>query len=108
MTDDPAVVAAAVPLLRVAAVFQISDGLQAVGAGVLRGAGDTRFTFVANVIGHWAIGFPAAVVLGFVLGGGVRGLWWGFVLGLSAVGVALLGRFLLISSREIRPVAERA
>jgi MATE family multidrug resistance protein len=107
MTDDPAVIAAAVPLLRVAAVFQISDGIQAVGAGVLRGAGETRFTFVANVLGHWALGFPAAVLLGFAAGGGVTGLWWGFVLGLSAVGAALLVRFVRISSREIAPLAER-
>ena len=108
MTDDPAVVAAAVPLLRIAAVFQISDGVQAVGAGVLRGAGDTRFAFLANVAGHWALGFPAALVLGFALGGGVAGLWWGFVLGLSAVAVALLLRFPRLSSRAIVPLAERA
>ena len=107
MTDDPDVVAAAVPLLRVAAVFQISDGLQGVGAGVLRGAGETRFTFAANMAGHWVLGFPAAVLLGFTAGLGVRGLWWGFVLGLSAVGAALLLRFLRVSSREIVPLADR-
>jgi MATE family multidrug resistance protein len=108
MTDDPAVVAAAAPLLRVAAVFQLSDGIQGVGAGVLRGAGETRFTFLANVAGHWALGFPAALLLGFAAGGGVTGLWWGFVLGLSAVAVALFARFLRVSSREIVPLAERA
>jgi MATE family multidrug resistance protein len=108
MTDDPAVVAAAVPLLRVAAVFQISDGLQAVGAGVLRGAGETRYTLVANLLGHWVLGVPAAVVLGFTLEGGVTGLWIGFVLGLSAVAVALVLRFLRVSSREIVPLAQRA
>lgn len=108
MTDDPAVVAAAVPLLRVAAIFQISDGVQGVGAGVLRGVGETRFTFLANVIGHWALGFPAALLLGFTLGMGVTGLWWGFVLGLSSVAAALLARFLRIASREIVPLAQAA
>jgi MATE family multidrug resistance protein len=108
LTDDPAVVAAAAPLLRVAAIFQISDGIQAVGAGVLRGAGETRFTFLANLAGHWALGFPAAVVLGFTLAAGVTGLWWGFVIGLSAVAVALFARFLRVSSREIVPLAGRA
>jgi MATE family multidrug resistance protein len=107
MTDDPAVVAAALPLLRVAAVFQISDGIQGVGAGVLRGAGQTRFTFAANVAGHWALGFPAAILLGFTFGLGVTGLWWGFVLGLSAVALALFARFLRVSSRAIAPLAER-
>jgi multidrug resistance protein, MATE family len=107
MSDDPGVVAAAVPLLRVAAVFQISDGVQGVGAGVLRGAGETRFTFLANMAGHWGLGFPAAVLLGFPAGLGVTGLWWGFVLGLSAVAVALPVRFLRVSSREIVPLADR-
>jgi MATE family multidrug resistance protein len=108
MTDDAAVVAAALPLLRIAALFQISDGVQAVGAGVLRGAGETRFTFAANVIGHWALGLPAAVLLGFTLGLGVTGLWWGFVLGLTVVGASLAARFARISSREIVPLADRA
>jgi multidrug resistance protein, MATE family len=107
LTDDPAVIAAAVPLLRVAALFQISDGVQGVGAGALRGAGETRFTFVANVLGHWALGFPAAIALGFVLGLGVTGLWSGFVLGLSAVAAALFVRFLRVSSRAIAPLAGR-
>jgi MATE family multidrug resistance protein len=108
MTDDPRVLATAAPLLIVAAVFQISDGVQAVGAGVLRGLGDTRFTFVANMVGHWLIGFPLAVVLGTVLGLGVVGLWWGLCAGLSAVAVALLWRFVAISRREIVPLAEGA
>jgi MATE family multidrug resistance protein len=105
MSDDPAVIAAAVPLLRVAAVFQISDGIQGVGAGVLRGAGETRFTFLANLAGHWALGLPVALALGFAAGVGVTGLWWGFVLGLSAVAAALFARFLRISAREIAPLA---
>ena len=108
MTDDPALVATAVPLLRIAALFQLSDGIQGVGAGVLRGAGETRFTFAANMVGHWALGLPATVLLGFTLGLGVTGLWWGFVLGLSAVAVSLYLRFLRVSAREIVPLSERA
>jgi MATE family multidrug resistance protein len=104
LTDDPAVLATATPLLRVAALFQISDGIQGVGAGVLRGAGETRFTFAANVLGHWALGFPAAVLLGLVFDGGVVGLWWGFWIGLTTVAVALLWRFLRVSEREIVPL----
>jgi MATE family multidrug resistance protein len=108
LTDDPALVQAAVPLLRLAALFQISDGVQAVGAGVLRGAGETRFTFAANLVGHWALGVPAAVLLAFGAGLGVVGLWWGFVVGLTAVAASLLGRFLWISAREIAPLSARA
>jgi MATE family multidrug resistance protein len=91
----------------VAALFQISDGLQAVGAGVLRGAGETRYTFAANMVGHWALGLPASLLLGFGLGGGVVGLWGGFCFGLTAVAAALVRRFLRVSAREIVPLARR-
>jgi multidrug resistance protein, MATE family len=101
MTDEADVIAATVSLLAVAAIFQLTDGLQAVGAGTLRGAGDTRFSFVANVCGHYLIGLPVAVVCAFAFDLGVIGLWWGLAAGLSAVGFALLGRFLVISRRPM-------
>jgi MATE family multidrug resistance protein len=106
LTDDPEVVARSVALLRIAALFQVSDGAQGVGAGILRGAGETRFTFTANMLGHWALGAPAALGLGFGLGMGVTGLWWGFTVGLTFVGVALAWRFLRLTSREIVPLRE--
>jgi MATE family multidrug resistance protein len=104
LTDQQDVIAAAVPLLAVCAVLQLSDGIQGVGAGVLRGAGDTRFAFLANLVGHYAIGLPVAIVLGFKLGQGVIGLWWGLCAGLTAVAIGLLTRFLRLSSREIAPL----
>lgn len=61
LSDQADVISATVPLLAVCAVFQISDGIQGVGAGVLRGAGDTHFSFAANVAGHYLIGLPLAV-----------------------------------------------
>jgi MATE family multidrug resistance protein len=100
-TDDPVVVAASVPLLRIAAVFQISDGLQAVAAGALRGAGDTRFTVVANVIGHYGVGLPVALVLGFALDMGAAGLWWALSCGLTVTAAGLVARFLWLSARPI-------
>jgi MATE family multidrug resistance protein len=106
LSDRADVIAASVPLLGVCAVFQLSDGIQGVGAGVLRGVGDTRFAFVANLVGHYAIGLPVAVFLGLRLGEGVSGLWWGLCAGLTAVAAALLGRFLRLSSRELRPLEE--
>ena len=104
LSDRSDVIAASVPLLAVAALFQISDGIQGVGAGVLRGAGDTKFAFLANLIGHYAIGLPIAVVLGLHWGRGVIGLWWGLCAGLTAVALALLLRFLHLSSRDILPL----
>jgi multidrug resistance protein, MATE family len=106
LTDQPVVLAAVVPLLAVAAFFQISDGVQAVGAGVLRGAGDTRFAFAANLVGHWVIGLPIALWLGFRTRLGVVGIWWGLAIGLTAVAILLLIRFVRLSSREIVPLAQ--
>ena len=105
MTNSAAITALAVPLFTVAAVFQISDGVQGVGAGVLRGAGEARFTFTANVVGHYLIGLPLSLLLGFGMGWGVVGIWWGLAAGLTAVAAALVWRFLRVSGREIVPLA---
>ena len=104
LTNQQDIIAASVPLLAVCAFFQLSDGIQGVGAGILRGAGDTRFPFLANLVGHYAIGLPVAIALGLWLGMGVIGLWWGLCAGLTAVAIALLTRFLRLSSREIVPL----
>ena len=103
-TNQEAVIAAAIPLMLVAAVFQLSDGIQVVGAGVLRGAGDTKFAFGANVIGHWCIGLPVALFLGFRMGMGIVGLWWGLCAGLTVVAVMLFVRFERLSRSEIAPL----
>lgn len=106
LSDQPEVVAAAIPLLRVAAVFQISDGVQAVAAGALRGAGDTRWPLWVNLVGHYLIGLPVAVSLAFGLGLGAIGLWWGLSAGLTATAILLTSRFLRISSQPIGRIME--
>jgi MATE family, multidrug efflux pump len=107
VTNKPEVITAAVPLFLVAAFFQLSDGLQAVGSGVLRGAGDTHYGFVANLIGHWFIGAPLALFFGFNRGMGIVGLWWGLCAGLTAVALMLVHRFERLSAAPIIPVVER-
>ena len=104
-TNDLRVIAVAVPLMLVAAVFQLSDGVQAVGAGVLRGAADTKYTFYANMVGHWLIGLPVALWLGFGRGLGIEGLWWGLCVGLTIVAVLLFVRFEKLSRKAIAPIA---
>jgi MATE family multidrug resistance protein len=103
LTDQQAVIEASLPLFFVAGLFQLSDGLQAAGIGALRGAADTRFAFVSNIIGYWIIGLPLSLLLGFRLHMGVVGLWWGFVAGLSCVAIMVFLRFRRLSSREIVP-----
>lgn len=98
LTNEPDVVTGAAALLMVAAAFQLSDGLQAVASGALRGAGDTRATFLIHLVAHWGIGFPG--VLGFVaIGLGAPGVWWGLTLGLTFAAVALVARFVIKARR---------
>jgi len=106
LTNQQAVIAAAIPLFFVAGLFQLSDGLQAAGIGALRGAADTRFAFFSNIVGYWIVGLPMSLFLGFRLKMGVVGLWWGFVAGLTTVAVLVFLRFQRISSRGISPIAE--
>ena len=101
LSDRADVVAASVPLIGVAAVFQISDGLQGVGSGILRGAGDTRYPFFTHLVGHYFVGLPVAILLGIFLHWGVVGLWWGLCAGLTAVAIGLFARFWKLSSRPI-------
>jgi MATE family multidrug resistance protein len=91
-TQDPATVDMAVLLLPVAAMFQVFDGLQVVSVGVLRGAADTAVPAVLAFLGFWAVGLPAGWFLGFRLGHGAVGIWWGLTLGLAAVASLLLLR----------------
>jgi MATE family multidrug resistance protein len=100
-TEDPDLIAAAVPLLRIAAVFQLSDGAQAIAAGALRGAGDTRASFYANIVGHYGVGLPISLGLCFGMDMGAAGLWWGLSAGLTATAIVLIARFLHLSKRPI-------
>ena len=92
-TDRRAVVLATIPLLQIAALFQLSDGAQAIAAGALRGIGDNRATFVGNVVGHYGIGLAISLSLGFGAGMGAPGLWWGLSAGLTATALYLVRRF---------------
>lgn len=100
--SSPEVVAMAASLLRIAAAFAIFDGIQAVAAGALRGAGDTRSTFIANLAGHGLVGAPVALLLGHGLGLGAEGYWWGLTAGLTATAVGLLARFAALTARPLR------
>lgn len=92
-TSDAAVIGAAVPLLMIAALFQLSDGTQAIAAGALRGLGDTRATLVGNLIGHYLVGLPISLGLGFAAAMGAPGLWLGLSAGLTITALYLVQRF---------------
>ena len=87
---DAAVVAAVVTLLRIAAFFELFDGLQVVATGALRGIGDTRSPMLAHFIGYWVIGMPVVYSLCFPLGWGARGIWVGLSAALILIGMSLV------------------
>jgi len=89
-TADPAVIAAAVPLLLVAAAFQFFDGIQVTATGALRGAGNTHTGLFVHLCGYWVIGMPVGILLGFHLKLGAVGLWSGLCLGLIIAAGALI------------------
>jgi MATE family multidrug resistance protein len=101
MTIHLDVVRAATPLIFVAGWFQLSDGIQTIAQGALRGAGDAYWPLAINLAGHYAIGLPLGIGLAFGLGLGARGLWWGLALGLTVVAIAMTARFAALSRRDI-------
>jgi MATE family multidrug resistance protein len=92
-TDDPATLDYAAGLLMIAGAFQISDGLQVGAMGALRGLKDTARPLLTNMFAYWLIGMPTGWLLGFQLGYGGQGLWWGLTIGLSVAAVMHTLRF---------------
>lgn len=90
-TPEADVIAAGMTLLKIAAFFQLFDGLQVVATGALRGAGDTRTPMWCHFAGYWGIGLPLGAFLCFGAAGmGAAGLWIGLSAGLVIIGVVLV------------------
>ena len=87
------VASTAVSLLAYAALFQLFDGTQVIGAATLRGLKDTRTPMLQAVFGYWVVGFSSCVLLAFPLGLGADGVWIGLALGLAVVATLFLLRF---------------
>ncbi|CCA91362.1 MULTISPECIES: MATE family efflux transporter [unclassified Novosphingobium] len=90
---NAALIAFALRYLFVAAIFQLTDGLQAVGAGALRGIQDTRVPMTIAIFGYWAAGFGVSVVLAFWTPLEGVGVWIGLAVGLTVAAILLLARW---------------
>ena len=90
---DPLTIEIAAGLLIIAAFFQIFDGLQAVGLGILRGLTDAKIPTIITFIAYWVVGLPVAYLLGFTAGFGVDGIWIGLLSGLATSAFLLTLRF---------------
>lgn len=89
-TDELAVVTLAAGIIPIAAAFQLFDGVQVVGGGILRGIGDTLPAAVFNAVAYYGVALPLACYLVLVRGAGLQAIWWSLALGLALVAATML------------------
>lgn len=91
--NDAKVIEIASGLLIIAALFQLSDGIQAVGIGVLRGLTDVKVPMYITFVSYWIIGIPVGLFLAFNYKLETLGVWIGLLLGLTIAAVSFVIRF---------------
>lgn len=84
-----------IPLLLLAAVFQLADGIQAGAMNLLRGITDVNWASVISVLSYWVVSLPLSYYLGKVMEGDVFGIWLGFTIGLFVAAISGVFRFYL-------------
>ncbi|WP_353185901.1 MATE family efflux transporter, partial [Parapedobacter lycopersici] len=92
-TSDLMVIGIAAELLIIAGLFQLFDGTQVVGLGILRGIGDVNIPTLITFIAYWIVGLPGAYLLGITMGWGIKGIWFGLTLGLLTSSALLYLRY---------------
>jgi len=103
--NDWAVIEMAAPLMIIAGFFQLSDGLQVVCAGALRGLQDVKIPSVLIFISYWVIGLPLGYWLAFYADWGASGIWMGLLIGLTLVAIAL---FIRLRNQIKKKISEAA
>ncbi len=91
----PDVMEFVVPLLMLAAIFQVADGIQAGAMNLLRGITDVNWASIISVMSYWVVSLPLSYYLGKVLEGDVYGVWLGFTIGLFVAAISGVIRFYL-------------
>lgn len=109
---DPAVVALATHLMLLAAIYQISDSVQVIGSGILRGYKDTRAIFYITFTAYWVLGLPCGYILALtdvvVDKMGPAGFWIGFIIGLTAAAVLMMLRVRWLQRQPPELILQRA
>ena len=96
--QDVQVISLAAGLLVIAALFQISDGVQVVGLGALRGLEDVKIPSFISLLAYWVAGLPIGYLLCFKAGYGINGIWTGLLIGLTVAALLLFFRFKKLSA----------
>jgi len=100
--DNDNVIPLASSLLIIAGLFQIPDGIQSVGLGVLRGIRDTKVPTFVTLISYWFIAIPISYFLGVIKNYGPVGIWLGLLMGLSLAAIFHLIRFNYITKKFLQ------
>jgi len=103
-TSDPETARIGGVLLLVTAIFQFGDSTQAILAGCIRGFGQTTIQAKINAVGHWMIGLPLGILLGFHFHHGIIGLWIGLCVGLFSVAGGLLAYWRRLKHKTALPL----
>lgn len=110
--DNPEVVHLAAQLMLLAAIYQISDSIQVVGSGILRGYKDTRSIFFITFIAYWVLGLPSGYVLALtdlvVDRMGPAGFWMGFIIGLTSAAILMMLRMRFLQRQPSSVILQRA
>ncbi|MGB8667653.1 MAG: MATE family efflux transporter [Serratia inhibens] len=110
--DSPAVVTMASHLMLLAAIYQISDSIQVIGSGILRGYKDTRSIFFITFIAYWVLGLPSGYVLALtdvlVPAMGPSGFWIGFIIGLTFAAVMMAARMRWLQKQPAALILQRS
>ncbi|MEE3663586.1 MATE family efflux transporter [Brenneria sp. g21c3] len=110
--QEPAVVAMASQLMLLAAVYQISDAIQVIGSGVLRGYKDTRSIFYITFVSYWVLGLPGGYLLALtdylVPRMGPAGFWCGFIIGLTASAIMMVARIRFLQRQPAALILARS
>jgi multidrug resistance protein, MATE family len=101
--DDSAIIEISANLLIIVAFFQISDGTQAVGLGILRGITDMKIPTFITFAAYWLIGLPCGYLLAFKFNMGISGIWYGLLISLTASAALMMLRFNVKSKNQIYP-----
>lgn len=91
--ENEAVIEVASTLLIIAGFFQISDGIQVLSLGALRGLADVKIPTIMTFLAYWVLGLPIGYYLAFQMNMGASGVWYGLLIGLSIVAISLFWRF---------------
>ena len=102
LLDNQEVITIAAKLILVAAVFQISDGIQVVVLGALRGLQDVKIPMYITFVAYWIVGFPISFYLGEYTSLKAVGVWIGLLAGLTAAALFLYLRFHYLTKKLVR------